>query len=115
MIIIKILIICSKKFYSKIEEVKKILEEKNIEVFLPNCYDDPTTEQRMWDLGKEEHQKLILRESCFKGIDGARIESMAFKDTPEHKSIVEEANKRIEEGRRREAKAYNDAKYYFGR
>ena len=58
MIIIKILIICSKKFYSKIEEVKKILEEKNIEVFLPNCYDDPTTEQRMWDLGKEEHQKF---------------------------------------------------------
>lgn len=54
----KILIICSKKFYSKIEEVKKILEEKNIEVFLPNCYDDPTTEQRMWDLGKEEHQKF---------------------------------------------------------
>ena len=54
----KILIICSKKFYSKIEEVKKILEEKNNEVFLPNCYDDPTTEQRMWDLGKEEHQKF---------------------------------------------------------
>ena len=54
----KILVICSKKFYSKIEEVKKILEEKDIEVFLPNCYDDPTTEQRMWDLGKEEHQKF---------------------------------------------------------
>ena len=64
---------------------------------------------------KEEHQKLILRESCFKRIDGTRIESMAFKDTPEHKTIVEEANKRIEEGRRRKAKAYNDAKYYFGR
>ena len=29
----KILIICSKKFYSKIEEVKKDLEKKNIEVF----------------------------------------------------------------------------------
>lgn len=54
----KILIICSKKFYSKIEEVKKILEEKNNEVFLPNCYDDPTTEQKMRDLGKEEHQKF---------------------------------------------------------
>ncbi len=54
----KLLIICSKKFYSKIEEVKKILEEKNNEVFLPNCYDDPTTEQKMWDLGKEEHQKF---------------------------------------------------------
>lgn len=54
----KILIICSKKFYSKIEEVKKILEEKNNEVFLPNCYDDPAAEQKMWDLGKEEHQKF---------------------------------------------------------
>ena len=42
----KILIICSKKFYSKIEEVKKNLEKKNIEVFLPNCYDDPTAEQK---------------------------------------------------------------------
>jgi len=54
----KILIICSKKFYSKIEEVKKYLEEKNIEVFLPNCYDDPTAEQKAWDLGVEEHQKF---------------------------------------------------------
>ena len=54
----RILIICSKKFYSKIEEVKNILEKKNIEVFLPNCYDDPTTEQRMWALGKEKHQKF---------------------------------------------------------
>ena len=54
----KILIICSKKFYSKIEEVKIYLEKRNVEVFLPNCYDDPTTEQRMWDLGKEEHQKF---------------------------------------------------------
>ena len=54
----KILIICSNRFYSKIEEVKNTLEKKNIEVFLPNCYDDPTTEQRMWDLGKEEHQKF---------------------------------------------------------
>ena len=54
----KVLIICSKKFYSKIEEVKNALEKKNVEVFLPNCYDDPTTEQRMWNLGKEEHQKF---------------------------------------------------------
>ena len=57
----KILIICSKKFYSKIEEVKKFLEDKNIEVFLPNCYDDPGTEQRMWDLGKKEHQEFKAR------------------------------------------------------
>lgn len=54
----KVLIICSKKFYPKIEEVKKYLEKKNIEVFLPNCYDDPTAEQKAWDLGAEEHQKF---------------------------------------------------------
>ena len=54
----KVLIICSKKFYSKIEEIKNILENRNIEVYLPNCYDDPTTEERMWNLGKEEHQKF---------------------------------------------------------
>ena len=54
----KILVICSKKFYSKIEEVKKYLEEKDIEVSLPNCYDDPTAEQKAWDLGIEEHQKF---------------------------------------------------------
>ena len=54
----KVFVICSKNFYSKIEEVKKKLEEKNIDVFLPNCYDDPTTEQRMKNIGKEEHQKF---------------------------------------------------------
>ena len=54
----KILVICSKKFYSKIEEVRKKLEKNNIEVFMPNCYDDPTAEQKAWDLGVEEHQKF---------------------------------------------------------
>ena len=54
----KILVICSKKFYSKIEEVKQELEKKGNEIFLPNCYDDPTAEQKAWDLGVEEHQKF---------------------------------------------------------
>lgn len=27
-------------------------------VYLPNCYDDPETEDRMRNLGKEEHQKF---------------------------------------------------------
>ena len=54
----KVLIICSKKFYSKIEEVKQKLEKQNNKVFLPNCYDDPLTEQKMWDLGKEKHQQF---------------------------------------------------------
>ena len=54
----KILVICSKEFYSKIEEVKQELEKSGNEIFLPNCYDDPTAEQKAWDLGVEEHQKF---------------------------------------------------------
>lgn len=54
----KLLIICSKQFYSKIEGIKEILKNRNIEVFLPNCYNDPNTEEKMWNLGREEHQKF---------------------------------------------------------
>lgn len=54
----KLFIICSKQFYSEINGVKEKLESRNIEVFLPNCYDDPATEARMWKLGKKEHQEF---------------------------------------------------------
>ena len=54
----KILIICSKKFYSKIEEIKQELENRGNEIFLPNSYDDPTAEQKARNLGIEEHQKF---------------------------------------------------------
>lgn len=54
----KILIICSKKFYPIIEIIKQELERNKHKVFLPNCYDDPETEQRMWDLGPKEHQEF---------------------------------------------------------
>lgn len=54
----KILIICSKRFYKNIPEIKVELEKNNIEVFLPNCYDDPATEEKMKKLGKKEHQQF---------------------------------------------------------
>ena len=54
----KLFIMCSKKFYSEIPVIKEELEKNNIEVFLPNCYDDPKTEEKMWLKGKEEHQKF---------------------------------------------------------
>ena len=57
----KILIICSKKFYDKIPDIKQSLENNRHEVFLPNCYDDPATESRMWDLGEKEHQQFKAR------------------------------------------------------
>ena len=54
----KILIICSKRFYGNIPNIKDELEQKNIQVFLPNCYDDPKTEEKMWNLGREKHQEF---------------------------------------------------------
>lgn len=53
----KIFIICSKKFYDKIPEVQKTLEDSGHEITLPNCYDDPSTEERYRNLGTEEHSK----------------------------------------------------------
>ena len=60
----KLLIICSKQFYHEIPKIKERLESKKIEVFLPNCYDDPTAEQKSWDLSSEEHQ--IFKAKMFK-------------------------------------------------
>jgi len=54
----KILIICSKQFYPEIANIKEKLEKKNIDVYLPNCYDKPETEEKMWKLGKKEHQEF---------------------------------------------------------
>ena len=57
----KVFVICSKRFYPEIKSIREKLMEKNIEVFLPNCYDKPNTEEQMWKLGKEEHQKFKAR------------------------------------------------------
>ena len=74
----KILIICSKRFYDRISNIKIELEKNNIEVFLPNCYDDPTTEERMWSLGSVEHQKFKAKmykqsEETIKNMDGVLV------------------------------------------
>lgn len=54
----KLFIICSKQFYKDIESVKSVLENKGFEIYLPNCYDKPDTEEKMWALGKKEHQEF---------------------------------------------------------
>lgn len=53
----KIFIICSKKFYNQIRDIQVVLEEKGHIISLPNCYDDPMTEERYRSLGREEHSK----------------------------------------------------------
>ena len=53
----KIFVICSKRFYDRIPEIKKCLEDKKHEVELPNCFDDPSAEEKYRGLGLEEHAK----------------------------------------------------------
>lgn len=74
----KLLIICSKRFYCNIPNIKKELEENNIEVYLPNCYEDPTTEEKMWNLGEVEHQNFKAKmykqsEDIIKNIDAVLV------------------------------------------
>lgn len=57
----KIFIICSKKFYSRIADIQKVLEERGNEISLPNSYNMPGMEQQMWDQGKEAHQEFKAR------------------------------------------------------
>lgn len=74
----KILIICSKKFYPEIADIKKVLEENNHEIFLPNTYDNPKLEQEMWDQGEEAHQDFKARmfrqsEEKIKNVDAVLV------------------------------------------
>lgn len=57
----KILIICSKKFYDRIEKIKMQLESMGHEVYMPNCYDDPSTEEKYRAMGEEAHKKFKAR------------------------------------------------------
>lgn len=74
----KLLIICSKKFYHKIPNIKNKLESQNIEVYLPNCYDEPDKEEKMWKLGNEEHKKFKAKmykqsEEVIKNMDAVLV------------------------------------------
>lgn len=54
----KILIICSKAFYNKIEPIKKKLEEMGHIIELPNSYNNPKAEKEAWDLGDKAHSEF---------------------------------------------------------
>lgn len=87
----KLLIICSKRFYSSIPSIKEKLEKNNIEIYLPNCYDDPTTEEKMWDLGEKEHQKFKEEmykqsEETIKNMDGVLV--LNFDKSEEEKNYI---------------------------
>ena len=74
----KILIICSKNFYKDIEVIKNKLEDIGHEIFLPNCYDDPETENKMRKLGGKQHRefkaKMFRRsENVIKDMDAVLV------------------------------------------
>ena len=74
----KLLIVCSKQFYSRIDEIKKGLEERGIEVLLPNTYTNPGLEQEMWNQGEEAHREFKSRmfkmsEDKIKNSDGVLV------------------------------------------
>lgn len=54
----KVFIISSASFYDRILPIKEYLESKNIEVILPNTYDNPNLEKEVWEKGFKEHAKL---------------------------------------------------------
>lgn len=54
----KIFIICSKAFFSKIDGIKPILEEKGFEVYVPHTYAHPESENKWYEKGLEEHAKM---------------------------------------------------------
>lgn len=64
----RILIICSKRFYNRISNIKEELERYGHEIELPNCYDEPDTENKYKNLGEEEHRKFKAR--MFKRSEG---------------------------------------------
>ncbi|MCX6787018.1 MAG: hypothetical protein NTY93_00630 [Candidatus Kaiserbacteria bacterium] len=53
----KIFLICSKKFYSRIPDIQTELESRGYVITLPNSYDDSTAEEKYKSLGATEHSK----------------------------------------------------------
>jgi hypothetical protein len=53
----KLFVICSKKFYDRIPEIGRALEQQGHVLTMPNCYDAPETEDRIRVLGRDAHGK----------------------------------------------------------
>lgn len=54
----KILIICSKQFYSEVPKIQAELESYGHVISLPNCINDPLTEQRFKNMGTKAHAEF---------------------------------------------------------
>lgn len=85
----KIFLICSKKFYDIIPQIKDELELSGHEVTLPNCFDDPATEGRYRNIGIEEHAKwksgmIRQSETVINDIDAVLVVNMEKNGVPNY-------------------------------
>ena len=74
----KIFLICSKKFYYRIPEIEKELLKMGHVLQMPNCYDDPDTEEKMQKLGGKEHREFKAKmfkqsEDLINGLDAVLV------------------------------------------
>lgn len=74
----KLFVICSKRFYGRIAELRGDLERAGHELVMPNCYDDPGTEDRIRALGPKAHsdwKASMIRhsEDVIRGSDGVLV------------------------------------------
>jgi hypothetical protein len=54
----KILIVCSNRFYDRIPEIKGELESKGHEVYLPNYYGDSTIAEKIKNMNDKEYKEF---------------------------------------------------------
>ena len=84
----KILIICSKKFYPEIKKIKKKLEKMGHEISLPNSYEDPEAEERSWYMGiHSEFKKRMFNQSRYTIEQMDAVLCLNF-DTEGHKNYI---------------------------
>lgn len=57
----KLLIICSISFYDRIPEIKDKLERKGFDLVMPNCYDEPVTNEDNKKMSEEEYLAFFKR------------------------------------------------------
>jgi hypothetical protein len=74
----KIFLICSKRFYSKVPPIKQALEDNGHIITLPNSYNDPAMEDKMRNLSAAEHatwkaSMLHHSEEVIAGVDAVLV------------------------------------------
>lgn len=74
----KIFIVCSKAFYSRVAEAKEQLEQAGHDITLPNSFDNPGREDEYRSKGEKDHsawkaEQLRLQESKIKANDAILV------------------------------------------